>query len=144
MSTRPHEVVAVYIDGASSGNPGPSGAGVVFLDGAGGITCQLSKPLGVATNNLAEYLALLYALEEARARGITRLLVKTDSELLAKQMAGAYRVREATLRLFHDLAKQMIRRFEQCDIQHVPRELNKQADRLARHASKTQIIADRR
>ena len=140
MSTRPCDVAEVSIDGASLGNPGPAGIGVVFHDGTGGIVCQLSKYLGQATNNVAEYLAFLYALEEARARGMTRLMVKTDSELLARQMTGSYQVRDATLRLFHDLALHMMRRFERCEIHHVPRELNQQADRLAGRAAKSRAL----
>ncbi len=140
MSTRTRELIEAFIDGASSGNPGPAGIGVVFLDGKGGVAGQLSKSLGETTNNVAEYLALLYALEEALARGITRLLVKTDSELLAKQIAGSYKVRDATLRLFYDMARQMVQRFERCEIRYIPRELNKQADRLARRAAKTHVL----
>lgn len=138
MSTRSPDVVEVSIDGASLGNPGPSGIGVVFHDGRGGAHRQLSKYVGETSNNVAEYLAFLYALEEARALGMAKLLVKTDSELLAKQITGSYKVRDATLRVLHDLARQMMRRFERCDVHHVAREFNHQADRLAGRAAKTQ------
>ena len=137
MSTTSREVVEICIDGASAGNPGPAGIGVVFFDGKGGAAREISKSLGETTNNLAEYLALLYALEEARALDLKRLLVKTDSELLARQIAGVYKVRDVTLRLLHDLAKQMMRRFERCEVRHIPRELNKPADRLARRAARS-------
>jgi ribonuclease HI len=122
------------------GNPGPAGIGVVFHDGKGGSVRQLSKYVGETTNNVAEYLAFVYAIEEARACGLTRLRVKTDSELLARQITGSYRVRDATLRLLHDLALHMMRRFERCEIHHVPRELNQQADRLAGRAAKSRAL----
>ena len=124
-------MVQVYIDGASSGNPGPAGIGAVFLDAQGAPMAKLSKYLGETTNNVAEYLALLYALQEAQARGLTRLAVKTDSELLAKQLAGEYKVRDGTLRLFYDLARHLMRAFEACTVAHIGRAQNTQADRLA-------------
>lgn len=140
MSTRPRDVAEVSIDGASLGNPGPSGIGVVFHDGTGGVVRQLSKYVGETTNNVAEYLALIYAVEEARACGMTRLRVMTDSELLARQIAGSYHVRDATLRILHDVAVHMMRRFERCDVHHVPRELNREADRLAGRAAKSRVL----
>lgn len=140
MSTRPRDVAEISIDGASLGNPGPAGIGAVFHDGKGGVALQLSKYVGETTNNVAEYLALVYAVEEAQACGLTRLRIKTDSELLARQITGSYRVRDATLRLLHDLALHMMRRFERCEIHHVPRELNHQADRLAGRAAKSRAL----
>jgi len=130
------EAVTAHIDGASSGNPGPSGAGVVFYDPEGRQLASLSVPLGPATNNVAEYLALLYGLQEAQRLGFARLVVKTDSELLARQFNGQYQVRDATLRLFHQLARHMACAFEQLSVEHVGREFNAEADRLARRASR--------
>jgi len=124
----------VYIDGASRGNPGPAGVGVVFLDGQARPVRQFSHYLGETTNNVAEYLALVYALQEALRAGYTALTVKTDSELLARQVNGRYRVRDAQLRLFHDLALHLARGFSRCEVQHVPRAQNALADRLAGHA----------
>jgi len=126
--------VEVYIDGASLGNPGPAGVGIVFVDANRTPIAQLYKYLGETTNNVAEYLALLYALQEAQRRGVTRLVVKTDSELLAKQLNGQYKVRDGTLRLFHDLALYAAQDFEQWSIEHVSRSHNTQADRLANEA----------
>ncbi len=126
----------VYIDGASRGNPGPAGIGVVFLDGHGKPRITVRKYLGETTNNIAEYLALVYALEEARRRGLTELAVKTDSELLAKQFNGQYKVRDQHLRLFHDLARHMAQGFEKLSITHIPRTQNTRADRLAAEAVK--------
>jgi ribonuclease HI len=129
----------IYIDGASRGNPGPAGIGAVFLapgsDGAGKPLRQLSKPLGVATNNVAEYLALIYALQEAAAAGYNDIRVRTDSELLVRQLNGQYKVRQPHLRVFHDLARQLIRGFDAFGIAHVPRERNRAADRLAGQAA---------
>ena len=141
--TRTHtsDPTLIYIDGASRGNPGPSGIGVVFMGVDGKPTLELSKYLGETTNNVAEYLALLYALQEAQARAFTRLMVKTDSELLAKQLQGAYRVRDGTLRLLHDLARHTLRAFAQCAIEHVPREQNTAADRLATAAVEGRFTA---
>ncbi len=127
----------IYIDGASHGNPGPAGVGVVFMDPAGtGVAQQFSKYLGETTNNVAEYLALVYALQEAMRAGYAVLTVKTDSELLARQVNGQYRVRDAHLRLFYDLALHLAQGFRQCRVQHVPRTENRLADRLAGQAVK--------
>ena len=122
----------VYIDGASRGNPGPAGVGVVFMDPTG--VRQFSKYLGETTNNVAEYLALVYALQEAMQAGYAALTVKTDSELLARQVNGQYRVRDGQLRLFHDLALHLAQGFRQCRVEHVPRTENRLADRLAGQA----------
>ena len=122
----------VYIDGASRGNPGPAGVGVVFMDPAG--ARHFSKYLGETTNNVAEYLALVYALQEAMQAGYDVLTVKTDSELLARQVNGQYRVRDGQLRLFYDLALHLAQGFRQCRVEHVPRTENRLADRLAGQA----------
>ena len=127
-------LIEVYIDGASRGNPGPASLGAVFRDGAGATLAELSKYVGETTNNVAEYLALVYALQEAHVRGWTRLSVKADSELLVKQVRGEYKVRDATLRVLHDLALNSIRSLKQFSISHVPREQNAHADRLAGRA----------
>lgn len=132
---RPTRSCEIYIDGSSRGNPGPSGIGVVLRDGAGAPARELAKPIGITTNNVAEYLALVYALHEAHRSGCTAVVVKTDSELLARQMNGQYRVRDAHLRLFHDLAAHLAGGFQRCEITHVPREDNRLADRLATQAA---------
>ena len=123
------------MDGASRGNPGPSGIGAVLQpsDAAGPVR-HLSKYIGETTNNVAEYLALVYALQEALRGGYTDVTVKTDSELLARQLNGEYRVRNGQLKLFHDLAADLIRGFQTCRIHHIPRTQNALADRLAGQA----------
>ncbi len=126
----------VYIDGASQGNPGPAGIGVVFVDGDGQPLRKFSHYLGETTNNVAEYLALLYALQDALRQGYATLVVKTDSELLARQIDGRYKVRDATLRLLYDLARHLIQGFSGCHVQHISRNQNVLADRLAAKAVK--------
>ena len=133
--------VTIYTDGASSGNPGPAGAGAILFDADGKTLASIARPLGSTTNNVAEYLALVYALIEAQRRGERRLIVRTDSELLVKQLNGAYKVRDATLRLLHDLTAELLRGFASTNIKHVPREENSQADRLARQGAKASASA---
>ena len=130
------DTITIFIDGASLGNPGPAGLGAVFVDGEGRTRLQLYKYLGETTNNVAEYLALVYALHEAHLRGWVRLAVKTDSELLERQMNGQYKVRDATLRLLHELAHTFRLACETCTIDHIPRERNTRADALAAEAVK--------
>lgn len=129
------------MDGASRGNPGPAGAGIViYHNGSHKAVRELAKPLGQTTNNVAEYLALIYALHEALRAGYTSVAVKTDSELLVRQLNGQYRVRDPRLRLFHDLAEQLASSFARCDVTHVPRSQNRAADRLAGQAADHQVL----
>ncbi|MBI2496329.1 MAG: ribonuclease HI family protein [Candidatus Omnitrophica bacterium] len=135
---RPTRSCEVYIDGASHGNPGPAGVGIVFMDCS---VRQFSKYVGETTNNVAEYLALIYALQEALQQGYTALTVKTDSELLARQINGVYKVRQAHLRLFHDLALHLAQGFRVFSIAHIPRSQNRLADRLAGQAITRSLAA---
>jgi ribonuclease HI len=128
---KPTRSCEVFIDGASRGNPGPAGIGVVFTDARGAAGRQLSRYIGETTNNVAEYLALIYALQQALRDGCDALTVHTDSELLTRQINGQYRVRDPRLRLFHDLALELAKGFAKVSIQHIPRSRNAQADRLA-------------
>ena len=123
----------VFIDGASRGNPGPSGIGAVFIEGGQTIR-QMSKYLGHTTNNVAEYLALAYALQEALQAGFTTLTVKSDSELLVRQVNGQYKVRDPQLRLFHGLVCHLMQGFAMCRVEHIPRSQNRLADRAAAEA----------
>ncbi len=127
------EIVA-RIDGASRGNPGPAAYGVIIETGDGRRLAELSHHLGPATNNFAEYQALLAALDYALAHHHLRLKVISDSELLARQIEGAYKVRSSDLRSLYDQARQMIARLQAFSIEAVPRERNRQADRLANRA----------
>jgi|SRR5579883_185195 probable phosphoglycerate mutase len=123
--------VVAYCDGGSRGNPGPAGYGVHIEDEKGEKIAELSEFLGQKTNNFAEYSGLLAALDYALQHGITHLKVISDSELLVKQMKGQYRVNSPELRPLYEKARQRIRRLEGFQIQHVLREKNRRADRLA-------------
>ncbi len=120
-----------YIDGASRGNPGISGAGV-WVEGEP--PNELVRYLGEATNNEAEYHALLIALEEAHRRGAMEVKICSDSELLVRQIQGGYQIRSEKLRPLYEQARDWIERFSRFEIHHVPREKNREADRLANRA----------
>jgi len=123
-----------HIDGASRGNPGPAAWGVVMELSDGSTLTGFSEYLGVATNNVAEYQALLAALEYALNNHYLRIRVRTDSELLALQIQGIYKVKSPGLKPLHQRAQQLIARLESFSIEHVPREQNREADRLANQA----------
>ena len=122
-----------HIDGGSRGNPGPAGYGV-HIERADGTVVELKEPVGVATNNVAEYRGLLAALRWATRHGVDRLHVRSDSLLLVKQMRGEFRVKHAGLRPLWQEASDLVRRIRDVQFEHVPRELNKDADRLANEA----------
>jgi ribonuclease HI len=120
-----------YTDGAARGNPGPAGAGVWLLDADGNCVAEETRYLGETTNNVAEYSALVVALERALALGATRLEVRSDSELLVRQMTGAYRVKHPGLKPLFERAQALARRIGDVVYVHVRREANREADRLA-------------
>jgi ribonuclease HI len=120
----------LFADGGSRGNPGPAASGAVIVDPAGEVVAEAGRFLGVATNNVAEWTALLIGLEAAVERGIRRLAVRMDSELVVKQVRGEYKVKHVTLQPLHRKALALLRKFEYVDIKHVPRKLNKLADGL--------------
>jgi probable phosphoglycerate mutase len=126
--------IVVHIDGGSRGNPGPAAYGVAFETSQGKSVASFGKYIGRTTNNVAEYNGLLAALEYALAQDFLRLRVLTDSELMAKQIMGQYKVKSADLKPLFDQAKQLISRFESFSIRHVYREENREADRLANEA----------
>lgn len=126
--------VEVFVDGASRGNPGPAGMGVIFRQEKGPTLLTLKEYLGEATNNVAEYRALLAALKEAARRGFKRLRIHTDSQLMERQLNGVYRVRQPHLMGLYQQALRDLTKLEQYEILHVPRELNKEADELANQA----------
>lgn len=123
--------VTAYCDGGSRGNPGPAGYGVFIEDADGGKLAELSEYLGKTTNNVAEYSALLAALEWVLKLGHGRLRVVADSELLVKQIQGRYKVNSTDLRPLYDEAKRRIARLDAFRIEHVLRGKNQKADRLA-------------
>ena len=107
----------------------------MFADGASEPIRTLSKRIGTTTNNVAEYLALVYGLQEAALSGAQDVTVKTDSELLARQVNGQYKVRDANLKIFHDLAQHAAQAFRAVTVVHIPREQNTVADKLAARAA---------
>lgn len=122
----------MYIDGASLGNPGQAGAGVVAFDGEGKEVWRESAPLGTMTNNMAEYEALLRAVRKARAERIEAVSVYTDSELVARQVVGTYRVKNERLKKYLYEVHGFVQAFKKFDIKHIPREENRLADKLAK------------
>lgn len=129
-----HSKLVLFIDGASRGNPGPASAGVVIQDAKGATVRTLAKRIGTATNNTAEYVALLFGLQEALALGASDLDVRTDSELLARQYSGQYKIKDEQLKLFAVLIRQLKEHFKSVTVSHVPREQNKLADAEANRA----------
>lgn len=123
--------ITAYCDGGSRGNPGPAGFGVYIQDENGAVVAELSEYLGRKTNNFAEYSGLLAALQFAIDNHHPRLKVISDSELMVKQLKGQYRVNSPELRPLYDEAKRRIAKLEAFQPEHVLREKNKQADRLA-------------
>jgi ribonuclease HI len=124
------EVIIVYTDGASKGNPGKASIGVSIQESNKEIA-TVSKAVGVATNNIAEYTALLEALKACLDRGLTKVLIRADSELMVKQLKGEYKVKNPEIKVIYDQAKILERKFEAISYEHVMREKNKRADELA-------------
>jgi ribonuclease HI len=129
----PKEITA-YIDGAARGNPGEAGAGVLLRSGSGETLQRIARYLGRATNNTAEYQALLTALARAREVGAERVRVYSDSELLVNQVNGRYKTRVPHLQQYLQEAIRLIREIGSVEITHVRRELNAEADALANEA----------
>jgi ribonuclease HI len=122
--------VTVNVDGGARGNPGPAAIGVVLRDGAGEVLEERGERIGRATNNVAEYRALLRGIELAAAHGATELELIGDSELVVRQVEGRYKVKDATMRELHAEVKRALEGFESWTIRHVRRESNAEADRL--------------
>lgn len=120
----------VNVDGGARGNPGPAAVGVVVRDGDGEIVEERGERIGTATNNVAEYRALLLGIERARELGASELELVGDSELIVRQVKGEYKVKDATLRGLHAEVKEALGPFESWSIRHVRREQNAEADRL--------------
>jgi ribonuclease HI len=127
----PSGVYIANIDGASRGNPGPASYAVVMRDPNGKIILELSKKLGRDTNNVAEYYALLAALDYAATHDIRALRVRSDSELLVRQMQGRYKVKSPDLKPLYERASKLTRQLEYFIVEHVRRESNREADALA-------------
>jgi ribonuclease HI len=126
--------LTVNVDGGARGNPGPAAIGVVVRDSAGAVLEERGEPIGRATNNVAEYRALLRGIELAVAHGATELDLVGDSELVVRQVEGRYKVKDPTLRELHAEVKRALGSFEDWSIRHVRRESNADADRLVNAA----------
>jgi ribonuclease HI len=124
-------MIVTYIDGGARGNPGPAGYGVSIQSPDGDVIAELHGPLGIATNNVAEYNGLLAALQWAIDHDARRVRVRADSELLVKQMRGEYKVKNAGLQPLYVRARLLAAQLDDVRFEHVRRELNKEADRLS-------------
>ncbi len=133
-AARPPPRTRLFFDGAARGNPGPAGAGAVILSPSGHVVAKIGKFLGDATNNVAEYTGLILGLKRARAIGIKELDVFGDSELIVKQLDGAYQVKAEHLAPLHSEAKALLSGFEHAAVSHIPREENEAADEMANRA----------
>ena len=131
MAGRSSKAARLYADGGARGNPGPAGIGVVITDDSGAVIGEIARGIGEATNNVAEYSALIAGLELALESGITELDVYMDSELVVSQMKGEWKIKNDRLRALAVKARSLLDRFEKRSIQHVPREMNSDADKLA-------------
>ena len=127
-------VLHLHIDGASRSNPGEAGFGVYVTAPDGAEVAQLYGYLGVASNNVAEYQALLHGLRYALSRGARKVRVFSDSQLVVRQMSGDYRVKHPAMVPLHREAQGLARSFEEFRLEHVRREQNVEADRLANQA----------
>ena len=134
MADRRVETVVIRTDGAARGNPGPAGIGVLIADEAGEVLEESSDYIGVATNNVAEYAGLIDALKKAARYGADTAEIYLDSELLVKQLQGVYKVKNAALRSLHGSVQELLAGYRRVRIEHVPRERNVEADKLANEA----------
>ena len=128
------DTLLIYADGSCKGNPGEGGAGVAITDEHGQTIAQLKRSLGAVTNNIAEYSAIILGLQEAKRLKAKNVSVFLDSELVVNQINGLYRVRDDKLKPLHERAKKLLQHFTNWKVRFVPREQNREADRLAREA----------
>jgi ribonuclease HI len=126
--------LVVHVDGGARGNPGPAAAGAVLSTPAGEVLDEAAEAIGMATNNVAEYRGLLLGLRRARELGATEVEVVNDSELIAKQVSGAYKVKHPDMKPLHAAAMQALRGFDRWSIRSVPRAQNAAADALVNQA----------
>jgi ribonuclease HI len=121
----------LHADGGARGNPGPAGIGVVLKDPSGEVIGEIARGIGHATNNVAEYKALIAGLELALAKDVRDLDIFLDSELVVSQLKGEWKIKKDTLRALAIQARRLMNRFDSTSIAHVPREQNSEADKLA-------------
>lgn len=135
--------LVLFIDGASRGNPGRAAAGVCVMNEEGKKISEMSRYLGHRTNNEAEYWALILGLKEARRLGGDVLRIFTDSELVERQIKGIYRVKDLNLKILHKTVMEVLKTFSSFEIESIPREENKEADRLANQAIQKRIAKEK-
>lgn len=126
--------LVVNVDGGARGNPGPAAIAAVVRDAGAALLQERGERIGRATNNVAEYKALLLGIEMAATLGAGELELVGDSELIVKQVRGEYKVKDATMRELHAQVKEALRDFDSWSIRHVRREHNAEADRLVNEA----------
>lgn len=126
--------LVLHVDGGARGNPGPAAIGVVICDPEGAVLEEIAETIGVATNNVAEYRALVRGLERAAELHAAEVRIVNDSELVARQLTGAYRVKHEALKPLHARAMKALRAFERWQIESVPRARNARADALVNRA----------
>ena len=132
----------VSCDGAARGNPGPAGAGALLTTIDGTVVAEIAEGLGEATNNVAEYTAAIRGMERAAELGADEITLRSDSQLFVNQLLGRYRVRAAHLVPLYERARALVRGFRRVRFEHVPREQNRDADRLANAAVDAWLAGD--
>ena len=121
-----------FTDGASRGNPGESGIGLLVRDEDGNVVASMNGHIGITTNNVAEYVALLTLLKRSKSLGCSRLVAHSDSELMVRQVNGQYKVKDQVLRQYYQkIVKILAKAPFEFELKYIPRELNRDADRLA-------------
>jgi len=128
------DLIIAYTDGAARGNPGPAGVGVYIVDQHDLVLVETQRYLGEATNNVAEYQALLLALDQLEMLNAKNVIIRSDSQLMVRQLNGEYRVKNSGIRPLFQEAKIRLCEFPNVTLEHIPRDQNKEADRLANQA----------
>lgn len=128
-----HKVI-INTDGAARGNPGPAAIGATIKDETGKIIARISRRIGITTNNQAEYRAIIAALEKAISLGAKHVVLRSDSELVVNQINGRYKIKKSTLRPLYQEIVQLIGSLEGFTIAYIPRQQNREADKLANKA----------
>jgi len=131
--------IEIFIDGASRGNPGPSGIGIVFCDDKKNVVKKIFKFIGNTTNNIAEYTAMIYGLQEALMDRYEKITMKSDSELMTRQLRGEYKVKNENLRPYYEQFLHLSRGFSKIEVVSIERRDNSLADRLANKAVDSRI-----
>jgi ribonuclease HI len=124
----------INTDGLSKGNPGTAAIGVTIKDERGKMLATISKRIGITTNNVAEYQALIAALQKAIKLGGTQVVIRADSELMIRQLNGRYKIKSEGLKPLYIEVTQLLAKFETVSLKHIPREQNTEADKLANDA----------